>query len=130
MTQHFSPRTALVVETNYLIASVIELPLTHAGYEVLIAITPEEAFAFLEKRTVHLAVIDFRLQHGGPDGLVAALEARGLPFIFCTAASTAEVIEHFPGARIVAKPFSDHDLLAAISALTADDVSESQAQSL
>lgn len=36
-------RTALVVETNYLIASGIEAPLVAAGYEVLIATSPEEA---------------------------------------------------------------------------------------
>ena len=124
MTKPFFSNTALVVETNYLIASVIELPLAQAGYDVLIATTPEEAFAFLDGRMIHLAVIDFRLQHGGPDGLVAKLEARGVPFIFCTAASPEEVVEHFPGARVVAKPFSDEQLLAAVLALTAAEVTE------
>ena len=128
MTEPFHSRTALVVETNYLIASVIELPLAQANYAVLIATTPEEAFAFLDDGAVHLAVIDFRLQHGGPEGLVAKLKACGVPFIFCTAASTAEVVEHFPDARVVAKPFSDEDLLAAVLALTASDVSERQIQ--
>ncbi len=128
MTQQPFSHTALVVETNYLIASVIELPLAQASYEVLIATTPEEAFAFIDGRVVHLAVIDFRLQHGGPEGLVAKLNARGVPFIFCTAASTAEVVEHFPDARVVTKPFSDDDLLAAIRALAATNPSERQVQ--
>ncbi len=128
MIQQSSSHTALVVETNYLIASVIELPLAQASYEVLIATTPEEAFAFLDGRMVDLAVIDFRLQHGGPDGLVAKLKARGVPFIFCTAASPEEVVEHFPEARVVAKPFSDEDLLAAVFALTATEVSERHMQ--
>ena len=119
MTQQPFSHTALVVETNYLIASVIELPLARAGYEVLIATTPEEAFAFLDGRIVHLAVIDFRLQHGGPEGLVEKLNARGVPFAFCTASSTDEVVEHFPDARVVSKPFTDDDLLAAILALPA-----------
>ena len=128
MTEQRSSHTALVVETNYLIASVIELPLARASYEVLIATTPEEAFAFLDNRIVHLAVIDFRLQHAGPDGLVAKLKARGVPFIFCTAASPEEVVEHFPEARVVAKPFSDQELLAAVVALTATGVSEARTQ--
>ncbi|MDB5541336.1 MAG: hypothetical protein JWQ89_3063 [Devosia sp.] len=114
MTDLSAIRTALVVETNYLIASVIEAPLVQTGYDVLIATTPEEAFLHLAERPVHLALIDFRLQHGGPNGLVARLQARGVPYMFCTAASTEEVVQHFPGARIVAKPFSDQELLAAV----------------
>jgi hypothetical protein len=56
-------------------------------------------------------VIDFRLQHGGSDGLVARLHSAGIPYVFCTASSSAEVVESFPGARVVEKPFGDDMLL-------------------
>ena len=110
--------TALVVESDYLIASVIEMPLAAAGYDVLIATTPQEAFAYMAGRQVHIALIDFRLQHAYPDGLVARLKARNVPYIFCTAASPDEVLEVFPVALVVPKPFRDEDLLSAVSAAT------------
>ncbi|RYE49817.1 MAG: response regulator [Hyphomicrobiales bacterium] len=113
------PRTAIVVETNFLIASVIEAPLVSAGYRVLIATEPEEAFALMDAHEVHLALIDFRLHHAEPEGLVAKLKQRGIPFIFCTAASVEEVFEHFPDARVMEKPFSDDELLAAVAAMVA-----------
>ncbi|MDB5540579.1 MAG: hypothetical protein JWQ89_2306 [Devosia sp.] len=107
----------MVVETNYLIASVIEAPLLNAGYRVAIVTDTDEAFALLDSQKVHLALIDFRLQHAEPEGLVAKLGQRGIPFIFCTAATLEEVYEHFPNAKVMAKPFSDEELLTAVAAL-------------
>ena len=117
MPSTFRP-TALVVETNYLIASVIEFPLTHHGYRVLMAANAEEALALLNAYPVQVALIDFRLQHGAPEGLVAKLMARGVPFIFCTAASADEVNERFPGALVMQKPFSDDQLLATLATVS------------
>jgi CheY-like chemotaxis protein len=127
MSEQSIPSAALVVETNFLVASVIEAPLANAGYQVLIATDPVEALSYLNRQDVSVAVIDYRLQHAEPDGLVAALTQRGVPFIFCTAASAEEVLENFPGARVMQKPFSDEDLLDAISAIAsvgADSVSQ------
>lgn len=112
--------TALVVETNYLVASVMETPLLQAGYQVVVATDADEALALLERRKIDLALMDFRLQHAEPDGLVARLRQHQIPFIFCTAASEQEVLEHFPNTRVVLKPFSDEELLAAVAALVAD----------
>lgn len=107
----------MVVEPNFLIASAIESPLVNAGYRVVIATDRAESFAILEAQQVHLALIDFRLEHAEPEGLVAGLKQRGIPFIFCTAASLEEVFEHFLGARVMPKPFSDEELLAGADAL-------------
>ncbi len=110
-----SQKTALVVETNYLVASVIESPLTQSGFRVVVAFDGDEARAALAADSFQIAIIDFRLQHGGPDGLVAQLTAAGVPYVFCTAASTNEVIESFPGARVVQKPFGDDMLLFVVA---------------
>lgn len=115
MTDHL---TALVVETNYLIASAIEAPLAQHGFTVVVATSDEEAYQVLASNRIQIAIIDFRLQHGGPDGLVKRLEAASIPYVFCTAASTEEVIEHFPGARVVEKPFGDDMLLLLVAELT------------
>lgn len=109
-----SPVTALVVETNYLIAAAIELPLAAKGFAVVVAITEAEIKAAIAERDISIAIVDFRLQHGGPEGLVAQLTAAGIPYIFCTAASTAEVVEHFPGAWVLEKPFGDDMLLSLV----------------
>jgi DNA-binding response OmpR family regulator len=119
--------SALIVETNFLIAAAIEATLIDAGFETLIAATPDEAIALIGSRRIGVALIDFRLQHGDPDGLIHQLQTHGVPYLFCTAALSEEVDEMFPGARIVAKPFSDADLLAAISALGQADVPETPA---
>jgi DNA-binding NtrC family response regulator len=110
-----NPVTALVVETNYLIASAIEVPLTAKGFKVIVAVNDAEIQAAIATNVIQIAIIDFRLQHGGPDGLVARLEAAKVPYIFCTAATSAEVAEHFPGARVVEKPFGDDMLWSVVS---------------
>jgi len=120
MTSPSTLPTALVVETNYLIASVMENPLRAAGYRVIVATDTDEAFALLGGREIDLALIDFRLQHAEPEGLVARLRQEAIPFIFCTAASEQEVLEHFPNAFVVLKPFSDEELLAAVAALVSN----------
>jgi DNA-binding response OmpR family regulator len=117
MSQQKVRPTALVVETNFLIASVIEAPLAAAGYRVLVAVEAAEALEILGAEQVQVALIDFRLQHIEPEGLVHALGGHNVPFIFCTAASVEEVNEHFPEARVVTKPFSDDQLVAAVAAL-------------
>jgi CheY-like chemotaxis protein len=106
---------ALVVETNYLLASVMEAPLLAAGYLVLVATNVREAFELIDQQHLKLALIDFRLKHGGPEGLVSILEGREVPYIFCTASTVEEVHEHFPGARVMLKPFSDDQLLRAVA---------------
>lgn len=107
-------KTALVVETNYLVASVIEDPLRVSGFRVIVAVDEDEARVVINSQDLEVAVIDFRLAHGGPDGLVRSLEAAGVPYLFCTASSTEEVAEHFPKAAVLQKPFDDKMLLAVL----------------
>lgn len=106
--------TALVVETNYLVASAIEDPLTDSGYRVIVATNDDEAAEALADQSIDVAIIDFRLQHGDAGGLVARLSAAAVPYIFCTAASSEEVVESFPGARVIEKPFPDEALLSLV----------------
>ena len=110
-----SPVTALVVETNYLIASAIENPLTKSGFKVVVALDEAEAREAIVSYDIAVAIIDFSLRHGGPDALVSQLDAARVPYIFCTAASAEEVEEHFPGARVLEKPFGDDLLLSLVA---------------
>ena len=108
-------KTALVVETNYLVASVIEDPLRAIGFSVIVAVDEDEARAVIASDGPQVAVIDFRLAHGGPEGLVSLLEAASVPYLFCTASSVEEVAEHFPQAAVLQKPFDDEMLLTALN---------------
>jgi len=109
--------TALVVETNYLIAAAVETPLMQSGFHVVVAINETEVLEAFATYSIQIAIIDFRLQYGDADGLVAKLKAANIPYIFCTAASSEEVAEHFPGARVVEKPFGDDMLLSLVTEL-------------
>lgn len=112
MTSHV---TALVIETNYLIASAIEVPLTDHGFKVIIAITEAEIRAAIATSQIQIAIIDFRIHHSSPGGLIAWLDAAKVPYVFCTAATTAEVVKHFPGSRIIEKPFVTDQLLSLVA---------------
>src|ERR1700712_29663 len=115
-------KLVLVVETNYLIAGSVEGPLLAAGFDVVVAVDVVQARAAIGSVKLSIAIIDFRLQHGHPDGLVAQLQTAGIPYVFCTAASTVEVVENFPDARVIEKPFGDDVLLMIV-----DQVLESAA---
>jgi len=110
--------TALVVETNYLIASAIEKPLIESGFKVVVALDEAQAREAILSHDIGVAIIDFRLPYAGPEGLVAQLDAARVPYIFCTGASTEEVVEHFPSARVLEKPFGDDLLLSLVSEAT------------
>jgi DNA-binding response OmpR family regulator len=109
--------TALVVDDEFLIALELESALQAAGYEVLTAVTPAEAHALLGQRRVDVAVLDFRM---GADSvaLAHALGTQSIPFFFCTGSLPEEVEAVFPGVRMITKPFSGGELLAAIAAVS------------
>jgi len=45
----------------------------------------------------------------------ALLRAAEVPCVFCTASSTTEVVETFPGAHVAEKPFGDDMLLMVVT---------------
>jgi CheY-like chemotaxis protein len=112
------PLVALVVDDEYLIAVELEAILTSGGYHVLSAVNVPEARQLTELCAVDVAVLDFRM---GAEAVSFArhLQAIGVPLIFCTGSMPEEVHSVFPAAPIVAKPFADAQLLAAVKAAIA-----------
>lgn len=114
----------LVVEDEAAIAELMSLNLRHAGYEVTVAGTAEDAVAFVDKVLPDLIVLDWMLP--GQSGLSlakrwrSASRTRELPIIMLTA--RAEESDKISGLDAGAddyltKPFSTHELMARIRAV-------------
>ena len=107
MTSSFAGRTALIVDDEYLIASMIEEILARQGVSVLTATRPDEAHAHLAERRVDFALIDYQMRAAPSEDIWTALMEKNIPFAFCTGSLAAEMHSRFPGIMIIPKPFSE-----------------------
>ncbi len=114
----------LVVEDEPAIAELMSINLRHAGYEVALAYTADEAVAQIDRVLPDLVVLDWMLP--GESGLSLAkrwrsqARTRELPIIMLTA--RAEESDKISGLDAGAddyltKPFSTHELMARIRAV-------------
>ncbi|MCP5270240.1 MAG: phosphate regulon transcriptional regulator PhoB [Burkholderiaceae bacterium] len=114
----------LVVEDEPAIAELVALNLRHAGYDVALAGTAEQAQADIDRQLPDLVLLDWMLP--GSSGLQLAQRwraqprTRDLPVIMLTArhAETDKVAGLDAGADdYLTKPFSPQELLARIRAV-------------
>ena len=114
----------LVVEDESAIAELISINLRHAGFEVMIAATADQAQSEINRVLPDLVVLDWMLP--GQSGLALAKQwraharTRELPIIMLTA--RAEEVDKISGLDAGAddyltKPFSTSELLARIRAV-------------
>ena len=114
----------LVVEDEAAIAELISLNLRHAGYEVTIAATADQAHAAVNRALPDLVLLDWMLP--GQSGLALAKQWRAdprtrlLPVIMLTA--RAEEADRVAGLDAgaddyLSKPFSTNELMARIRAV-------------
>ena len=114
----------LVVEDEAAIAELVSLNLRHAGYEVTIAATSEQARAAVDAALPDLVLLDWMLP--GQSGIALAKQwrsdarTRGLPVIMLTA--RGEEADRVAGLDAgaddyLAKPFSTNELMARIRAV-------------
>jgi two-component system phosphate regulon response regulator PhoB len=114
----------LVVEDEMAIAELIAINLRHAGHEVTVAATAEQAQAEVDAMLPDLVVLDWMLP--GQSGLALARRwradsrTRGLPIIMLTARGeeTDKIAGLDAGADdYLTKPFSPRELMARIRAV-------------
>ena len=114
----------LVVEDESAIAELISINLRHAGFEVTIAATAEQAQAAVDGVLPDLIILDWMLP--GQSGLSLAKRWRGeartreLPVIMLTArADEADKIQGLDAGAddYLTKPFSTNELMARIRAV-------------
>jgi two-component system phosphate regulon response regulator PhoB len=114
----------LVVEDEPAIAELLAMNLRHAGYEVAVASSAEEAQAEIDMKLPDLVLLDWMLP--GQSGVALArrwrseTRTRSLPLIMLTARAGESDTVHGLDAGAddyLTKPFSIHELLARIRAL-------------
>ena len=109
-------RRILVVEDEPLVSMMMEDVLCEAGcYVVGPAGTVEEAFELLDRASVQGAVLDIKLMNGTSRTIVAALAARGIPFVVVTGIDQKLVPADYDGAPVVEKVFAPHELIDAVA---------------
>ncbi len=107
----------LAVEDEMLVAMMLEDILQDAGCNVIVAGHLQQALMLAQQRDLDAAILDENL-HGMRSYPVAdALRARGIPFIFATGYGATNLRELYPGQSVIAKPYRDRDVVAALIAV-------------
>ena len=108
----------LVIEDEFLIATVIEDILRQAGAEdVVIAVNMQEAREALAEGALDIAMIDIQLDEGANSGLSLGklAMARNIPFIFLTGYSRVVLPDGFAAVPVLTKPYIPRTLVEALS---------------
>ena len=107
----------LIVEDEHLIARLIEMTLTRAGYRCTLAEDGRTAADLIETTNFDMALLDIMLP--GLDGyaLLECLRPQGVPVIFITAKSAVK--DRVQGLRLgaddyITKPFNPLELVARV----------------
>lgn len=117
MNTSLAGKTALVMDDEFLIASMIEDILVRLGADVVTATRTDEAEACIAERQVDFAVIDYQMRDVPSAEVWTALMARNIPFAFCTGSMVEEMRARFPDILILSKPFSENAIVEAANAL-------------
>jgi len=110
--------TVLVAEDEPLVAVGVVNQLTEAGATVVgPCSTSDRAIAALSENDIDVAIIDFVLADDNTQGLQAALEDKGIPFIVVTGYPRVLVRrdQHQP---VLSKPVSTEALTSTVRALS------------
>ena len=105
----------LIVEDEALVAMLIEDVVLDMGNEVAgVAGRLEDAIRKANELEMSCAVIDLNLNGERTNPVAAALQRRGVPFVFVTGYGAAGLEGEWRDAPVVQKPFQPHELMAAI----------------
>jgi DNA-binding NtrC family response regulator len=117
-THSILPKRVLVVEDEAVIAFDVEDALRGAGFTpVGPALTLPEALRLMAAADIDVAIVDVGMITGSGRGLVQALIARAIPFLFLTGYGSLELPADLPAVDTVLKPFHTPDLLQSLSEL-------------
>ena len=113
---------ALLVEDEALVALIAEEALSGLGFEVEVAASGQEALAALARSPPDLAVIDIGLPDMRGDDLAHRFrtDAPSTSNLMASGYDAAEIAAKFPAdfrVAVVAKPYTEGDLAAAIAQL-------------
>jgi DNA-binding response OmpR family regulator len=114
------PARVLIIEDEPLVAENLRADLLDFGFEVVgIAPKVDKALKLIEHEACDIAIVDANLAGVSAAPAVAALKARGLPFIVLSGYTRAQLPNEFAAAAFVQKPYRIARLIAEIRALLA-----------
>jgi DNA-binding response OmpR family regulator len=115
------PKTVLIVEDEFLIASDLALLLEGRGWRVMGPVaTVRGALRLLEDELPSVALLDVNLGNELVTPVAETLKAQNVPFALASAYAKPEQLggEVLIGAPNVGKPVREHRLLAVLTELT------------
>jgi CheY-like chemotaxis protein len=105
----------LLVEDEMMVALLLETMLTDLGHQVAGPVARlEKGLEMVEREAIDLAVLDVNINGREVYPIAAALEARGIPFIFATGYGNAGLHPAYGDRPVLQKPYRSDDLKAAI----------------
>jgi DNA-binding response OmpR family regulator len=118
MTGPLEGRKVLIVEDEFLVASLIQDMLESAGCIVTgpIARVPE-ALTAADREDYDLAVLDVNLAGARIEPVAEALSRRHVPFVFVTGYAIGALPHEYAERPRICKPFKMAELLGALSSL-------------
>ncbi|HEY1245262.1 MAG TPA: response regulator [Hyphomicrobiaceae bacterium] len=110
--------SVLLVEDEPLVAVGVADHLTRAGAAVVgPCSTTGRALAELDRHRIDVAIIDYVLADDNSEGLQAALEAKGIPFIVVTGYPRV-LVRRDQRQRVLSKPVAPEVLASAVRSLS------------
>jgi CheY-like chemotaxis protein len=111
----------LVIEDEMLILMMIEMMLGDLGCDSIVsASTVNTALAAVDRANYDIAMLDMNL--GGEDShrIADALDARGVPYLFCTGNAGGDRRDNVKARPIMRKPFAVKALSENLAALLSE----------
>jgi CheY-like chemotaxis protein len=107
-----------LVEDETMLAMLIEEMLQDLDYSIAFhASTLEAGMTFALTGQYDLAILDINIIGGTSFPIAAAIEQRGIPFVFCSGYGPLGIPEQWAHRHCVAKPFSAEQLSEALGGL-------------
>jgi len=108
----------LVVDDNLIIAlDACDMLKTYGAERAHMSGSVDEALAVVEKRDISFAVLDVNLGSQTSLPIAQKLAEKNIPFVLATGyGDTESIVEAYPAAQIVKKPFTTESLLREVEA--------------
>lgn len=116
-------RYVLVIEDEMMVAMGLEMALEDAGYEVIGPFGRlDQAIEAARSGQMDVALLDVNVRGDEVFPVADILAARGVPFAFLTGYGRETLPARFGSSRVLSKPFQAGQLVAAVRAMSAEQV--------
>lgn len=104
------PIRVLIVEDEFLVASMLESFLLEIGVEVVgPAYTLEDGVRLAQEETLQGAILDVNVRGDRIDPVIELLTERAVPLVLATGYG-ANILEQWPALPVLEKPYSERDV--------------------